>query len=417
MPEATSSPKPGTVEDKKEVLTDFEINDEFLIKYVMDKIKDNKPPIPHEIHNFFGSDDFFKVCNNFIKCQGNEEAYNEINKLIEKTKVLDWALFLVEKRYRDHYKHQFNVAAFGEYLMDTRVLDNKTLFEQMTDYLRKKRNAWTNDDTRIAWWIAALLHDHAYPIAYFFEASKKMIWLGKRFDLLQENIDKIKDGLSEAYKDALSAKLDKTLQSIWMFGLEEKRLKDTIEESIKILASMETETTANIFKIIDKNKYDHGIISGTNLILTTGNRFLTSPVAEAAEAIMLHNIYNLPHRIDFSKDPIAFLLILCDELQEWGREIVIGRESEIELSKINIGLKGYASVRAFDQTLQIKFDYDNDIVKRTGWDLHKFIDSKKKSLSRLKFVEILNPKEIKIIVNSSLAIDLLKSYEFKTTES
>ena len=50
------------------------------------------------------------------------------------------------------------------------------------------------------------------------------------------------------------------------------------------------------------------------------------PIVDSASAILLHNYYRNAMQNDFgqkqlepSKSPIAYLLILCDELQEWNR--------------------------------------------------------------------------------------------------
>jgi len=88
----------------------------------------------------------------------------------------------------------------------------------------------------------------------------------------------------------------------------------------------------------DPAKIDHGVVGALLLLRSiqgiSGDRpneakaLLQNEYKAylvAARAIMLHNLYEQddPVEIDSSIDPLCFLLICCDEMQEWGREVNI----------------------------------------------------------------------------------------------
>lgn len=79
--------------------------------------------------------------------------------------------------------------------------------------------------------------------------------------------------------------------------------------------------------------YDHGLV-GASLVLKAMKSLTKeswAPIKRAALAIALHNLggYRLDNRItiDANRDPLSFLLVLCDEIQEWGREELGGKST------------------------------------------------------------------------------------------
>lgn len=81
--------------------------------------------------------------------------------------------------------------------------------------------------------------------------------------------------------------------------------------------------------------------------------------------------------IDFSNDPFSFLLIFCDECQEWGRPIKTQKEKwacELE----------YITIRIGEGSIAVHMDYlSSEILKATGFNESIFRESKKKTLDRL----------------------------------
>lgn len=88
----------------------------------------------------------------------------------------------------------------------------------------------------------------------------------------------------------------------------------------------------------EKNFIDHGFFSAILVLNSYGKLiqkyvkkdkdFFFYPIVDSATAILLHNYYNKTLQeepFNFGKlrpkqSPISYLLILCDELQEWNRQ-------------------------------------------------------------------------------------------------
>ena len=95
---------------------------------------------------------------------------------------------------------------------------------------------------------------------------------------------------------------------------------------------------------------DHGIVSSLLLIhgLFTQERILNfndwlfdtfePDIIPACHAIAIHNLKIDYERISLSQSPFAFLLILCDNIQDWERSVV--GEDHSELIDIEVELAG-----------------------------------------------------------------------------
>jgi len=194
------------------------------------------------------------------------------------------------------------------------------------DYLEwayNTQNVINEDVIRAAWWMSGLFHDMGFPLSFF---------------LQQEN------SLSESYAFYNSG----FYGSIGKYISKKKRsllfsqLRGLMGNSDEI--TMEFLTEPSIFK----GKY-HGVASAINLLLwlediesyssiNVGRRIMFEL---AALAIAMHDIIYMfsgdkipeplrkyqghftKHKIEFKKDPLSFLMVLTDKLQEWGRPVSV----------------------------------------------------------------------------------------------
>ena len=110
----------------------------------------------------------------------------------------------------------------------------------------------------------------------------------------------------------------------------------------------------------DSGFIDHGFFSSILVLNSYGyliqkyaknNDFFFYPIVDSATAILLHNYYrNVLQKKPFdlktlhpSQSPLAFLLILCDELQEWNRQpfgVKDKQKSHVNELVINIDDRG-----------------------------------------------------------------------------
>jgi len=223
----------------------------------------------------------------------SEYAYEEIgiprdlpvyNKLCRQMRN-ELPLYASEDFYRDHLYHVMDVCLLGEFLIRTfftqRRIGKPTLFFRFN----KKKSM---QELLINWYIAALCHDLGYVVEY---TSKFLRPVG---EIKGQGLDLYITQLSKALKDG-----ERVLQKY----LEENlTLPDDVKEILK-----------NSEKVLD-----HGVISYLHLLDWTEARKTPSDQFQPAlNAILRHNLHG--QKINCGENPLAFLLLLCDHIQEWGR--------------------------------------------------------------------------------------------------
>lgn len=237
--------------------------------------------------------------------------------------------------YRDHFVHQIRNAYMGylllwgdpEFLLIDEVMDCYKREEntRFSSYVRtclgtrEGRKTDSDKEERIVffktWFISALFHDIGYPLAHFQRYEKQidtyMPYIRcfnshKRADFLE-----IKALLADSY----------LFQAVSYQELEKRYESD-----------------------------DHGMLSALCLLLNyyhTGTIHDLSPVDRCSIELAAYSIYAHTDRYGiqgkknyssyrpiFSENPLAFLLRLCDDLQEWERMyFLIGRNSNLLVCK------------------------------------------------------------------------------------
>lgn len=329
-----------------------------------------------------------KICDEFI---GNRGAFLTISTLVKYSKPLDFILHLTEKRYRDHHKHQFDVGALGWFLLNTNT-GEQTLKKDICDLY-----SWREEEVARAWFATAFLHDHAYPISYLFELAPKLYHLKRNFGDIKGCIDRIQSAYLNAYHHLFSQELYDDLKIMLNDGhVIAKDLMNDIRSEFQ-LAGIDIKDS----ELRDGDIYDHGILSALNIIKNIKNNpeNLEKPVIQkAVEAIAVHNLpfWNLC----LEEKPLATLLVLCDEIQEWGRNLMVRHKYITELDQVMIGpFEKREGKRTFAETLNIRFEYsDYRRLLKTEWNFEIFQKSKMKQFGRLKLFserDERNPKRIR----------------------
>ncbi len=241
----------------------------------------------------------------------------------------------LDPTYRDHFLHSFQVFMHGVYIID-----------QMYDEINNE--SFTNEDgNRIedAWLLAATYHDYNYMIQKFDNWTKEFF---KNALYINEKNNPVSLQLSESY-------------------IKEGYMLLTKELARTLSLEMDQFTLDFLFDRILVKK-NHGLISSLSLLKylkmedNKGHKFKHEVIFAAAKAIAIHDkkiweflsdIAKAPDKnepsdeigtkfkskkvlenISVSKDPIPFLLILSDSLQEEGREIESDNKSMAELEKL-----------------------------------------------------------------------------------
>lgn len=205
------------------------------------------------------------------------------------------------RTYRDHYLHQFQVFLLGLHIIDK--------FYDKLNFNKEKEKQWL---------VASSFHDVAYPVQLYDGWSKKFF----------EKVFNISDvGMA----DLKSSFIDKTLLSSMGYMIDSLCTTHLNRTLTGNWLDNEKDLVQFFYQKITMVKH-HCVLSAISLLKKASasgcdSSLLKSVFVPAALAILLHDKevwkelkdqHDLAH-IEFDLDPIAFLLLFCDCVQEWGR--------------------------------------------------------------------------------------------------
>lgn len=311
-----------------------------------------------------------------------------LNRCLGACANIDWLLHLSQKRYRDHSSHQLFVGILGSFLLGCQIgAGRQTLREWVATPL-----GLTQEEVDIAWWLASLLHDHAYPLSHMLQVTpcvveeNRELLLDETWALLgfQEK-SKGPHALSPVFGGLYDCELLKDLrQAVGDADGDRRRtrLQKIIMDRLVAGPFKENELCG-----IPGACYDHGLLAAANLSVLLPVRQGLPIMKAVIRAIGIHNGGACAEGVDANKDPLAFLLILCDECQEWDRRFVKG--DEVLFESRGIRLRELQTTKTGKYTLgdcmSIVFEYpDAARLEDTGWDYRLFRSCKERAFSRLR---------------------------------
>ncbi len=258
------------------------------------------------------------------------EGYENTKKLLETLSDHEYHSGELLEKHRDHYSHSVYVFALG-----------LAIYANDGEYRRVFNEFYgLSDDGRAActflrlWGLVALFHDIGYPFQLAHEQIKTYtneLWrespdnpfvsfgnLDKFLAIDEKTKEKISDGLRTDRKfDDINALLAYGLKL--REGYDEKTVHKKLYD-----------------RIVDApNFMDHGYFSAVILarqLFAAPDFRIDLPRLDVFTAILLHNSFNKydapnKHPIAMDEHPLAYLLILCDELQCWDR-LAYGKASK-----------------------------------------------------------------------------------------
>lgn len=278
-------------------------------------------------------------------------------------------LYGTDKHYRDHVGHVLHVWAIGIGLInevelkinDGFILDDKTDFNfQLSENNQKiitKSELWS------MWSIIALCHDLGYPIektsAINKQAKKIISHFGNmNFSELSYSFDIFNSFLVDKFLNIISSRVCE----------HEKKTQVQTKFRDKVSKSLED--------------YKHGIFSSL-LIFKNITYFLETDYSisnqelepedlrqfyirkEILRSISSHTCHKIYH---IELNTLSFLLILCDELQEWNRpkfrDILENNNSNNSLSKVKLKRFEFeVGESSINQKIHIEFIYNHDFTE------------------------------------------------------
>lgn len=257
------------------------------------------------------------------------------------------AATLIDKQ-RDHYIHSVNVFILGLCIFGQNENFRNAFAKARLDKTEYPFSYDTqNEEFFYRWGIAALFHDIGYPVEIINKQFRLYIEMATEvdekakinpyltfddfaaFNSIHEIVPKkqFTQTYSEKYDSCVYIDLLKPIDLLahqihLSLDVDLKQIKFALDHFLNVMAS-------NGF-------VDHGFYSAIIVLKWYGYliqkcgykpEYFFYPVLDSASAILLHNYYRnglmkppfCLGPLDPNKHPIAFLLILCDELQEWNR--------------------------------------------------------------------------------------------------
>jgi hypothetical protein len=253
-------------------------------------------------------------------------------------------------RQRDHYIHSVNVFILGLCIYAQNAKYREAFRATVMDKNSYPYSYNTkNEEFFYRWGLASLFHDVGYPVEIVGRQINKFMDFvtdvdrkSKRvnvqltsanftaFNQIAEVIPKreFTKYLYERYDDSVYIDPLKPVDLLahklhTALGVDPQEMKSTLDNFVNVMA---------LSGFIDHGYYSAIIVlKWYGYLIQSANykpEYFFEPVLDSAGAILLHNCYKnmlqkKPHNLGTLSPftyPIAFLLILCDELQEWNRE-------------------------------------------------------------------------------------------------
>lgn len=309
--------------------------------------------------------------------------YGKSKKMVELLSEFESNGSSLLMKHRDHYSHSVYVFALGLAIYETNAA-YRAAFKQFYGFNTDDANR--EDDHTAAccfleyWGLTSLFHDIGYPfelpfeqVLSYFEAGGGKRGKGSLY-LAYRDVEAVTCLGAEAREhfEKLYGRLFSSTEQLFAYGITEK------------LGSIYDFTEDYLISIV-RNKpiapetfgyfMDHAYFSSVRLYQEIENSIGISQINEkhidALTAILLHNSL-FKFAISFYKDkekykeplgmnvhPLAYLLMLCDELQCWDRT-AYGRNSRTELHPMaaSFDFSGNAirAIYYYDQEEQEKID-------------------------------------------------------------
>ena len=258
---------------------------------------------------------------------------------------------LIEKQ-RDHFIHSVNVFLLGLAIYS----QNKGYRDKFKDYILKSPyekfykidGEFSHEEFLYRWGVAALFHDIGYPVEIIGKQLKKFLNDGIKSISSSYNADTAID-FKDFNEFNTIVKMEPDFADNYTSVYPEAKFlnlfKPTDIMAHKIATDFKGVDVNDVIKHLnsfvdimgESGFIDHGFFSSILVLNSYGyliqkyaknHDFFFYPIVDSATAILLHNYYrNVLQKKPFelkslhpSQSPLAFLLILCDELQEWNRK-------------------------------------------------------------------------------------------------
>lgn len=207
-----------------------------------------------------------------------------------------------------HLRHVLNVYWLGYFFLNSGVINIESTYDQI--FSENDKESLDIDDKsktiNFIWFLSSLFHDLGLPAERVVKISEGSIELLKVYPGIALAIKQTPDvhSIYANFQDDLDKIFSSTTGklNVWVHGC--------------------------IRKLNEENKLDHGLVSGVTLFRSLSGKD-KQIVDKSSECVSFHNLVNKYSNhnssgVSFNKNPLACLLILCDQLEVWDRETGLG---------------------------------------------------------------------------------------------
>lgn len=293
-------------------------------------------------------------------------GYENTQKLLETLSDHEYHSGELLFKHRDHYSHSVYVFALG---LAMYAHDGK--LRSAFDNFYKVTGGEAAEKFLRLWGTVSLFHDVGYPFQLAHEQLKVYageLWEGGEKPYVSfGNMDgflKLDDATGKRIRESLKA--DRTFSSVnelLSYGLQKREGYDFDYVCGKLKTRVERQP-----KFMDHG-YFSAVILAKSLFENDG-LVLDAERLDVLTAILLHNSLNKyeienAHPIELNEHPLAYLLILCDELQNWDR-LAYGKASKCDPIAWDVELTvsdDYISARYIFESYSVD-DYSDGFLKK-----------------------------------------------------
>lgn len=248
-------------------------------------------------------------------------GYDNTKRLLELLSDHEYHSGELLSKHRDHYSHSVYVFALGLAIF---AHNQKFQNTYSTFYgLREEDNYY---EYLRYWGLTSLFHDIGYPFQLAHEQIKSYCW-----ELWGDNTSNpyISYGNLDAFI-AIEEKERPAITNSDYLPSDIKNINDILAYAVNLRLGYSREEIVQLLysRVIKQpNFMDHGYFSSVLLLkqlLSSGISYINEPMIDVLSAILLHNNFNKydapnNHPIAMREHPLAYMMILCDELQNWDR--------------------------------------------------------------------------------------------------
>lgn len=313
---------------------------------------------------------------------GTDADVRVIIGLLQQCGGIDRLLTLFKKRHRDHFSHQFNVYGLGVLFLRCLATGRKVLRQVMAEALDL-----AEPEVDLAWATAAILHDHAYPLEYLFELQPRM------HALVREPKEK---ALLERLNEAMMRSVPSVYcEPLWPRG--DNALNYALEATT--MAWNKVTGNAKLPGPLQENRLTHGLLAMANIW-----HKLQAPDPDQLKPWLLHALvaiarHDLDCNVCFEQEPLTALLVLCDELHEWGRPILAKDGYACPIKSLSLNLSPRLDGRwDMPRRLQVEFlGASREVLEAAEWKEEIFWSGKQVVMNRVKlFTNGTHPAELEM---------------------